>query len=515
MKDKPRRSGESSRKRRAPREENAESRKSVGVKKSTSGADEQGENGDLLQFEDTFDDDFDSEEAEEPIDGYGAADEDAAKGATGGRQTERRVFRPGVDTIGDNEELVHDPSAYDMLHKVHVEWPALSFDFLADQIQGSRNVFPMTAYCVIGSQAQISSKNSITVMKMSQLHKTKRRRRKNKLDEDEDEAEESSDEDSDEDKKKGDPLLESYKIKHDGAINRIRSMPQQPNIVSTWSETGRVNVFDVEPAISALDRGSRMPHPNAQKPTAVKPFFVFSAHKSEGFAMDWSPLQQGRMVTGAMNRTLMSWTQREDGRFSVDPDTFRGHTDSIEDLQWSPTETDVFASCSADRSIRFWDLRVGKKSALTLSNAHEMDVNVISWNRIDSHLLVSGGDEGGLKVWDLRSVKDGESLPAAFFGYHRKPITSVEWHPTLSSMLAGSSEDHTVSLWDLSVERDPEEEATLGEVLPGAEDLPPQLMFLHMGQKNIKEVHWHRQLPSVLMSTAEDGLNIFRAADIW
>jgi len=67
----------------------------------------------------------------------------------------------------------------------------------------------------------------------------------------------------------------------------------------------------------------------------------------------------------------------------------------------------------------------------------------------------------------------------------------------------------------LSVERDPEEEAALGEVLPGAEDLPPQLLFLHMGQKNIKEVHWHRQLPSVLMSTAEDGLNIFRAADIW
>mmetsp|Transcript_24310 Transcript_24310/g.95690 ORF Transcript_24310/g.95690 Transcript_24310/m.95690 type:complete len:100 (+) Transcript_24310:604-903(+) len=56
----------------------------------------------------------------------------------------------------------------------------------------------MTAYCVIGSQAQISSKNSVTVMKMSQLHKTKRRRRKNQLREEEDEAGESSDEDSDE-----------------------------------------------------------------------------------------------------------------------------------------------------------------------------------------------------------------------------------------------------------------------------------------------------------------------------
>uniref|UniRef100_A0A7S3ED76 Histone-binding protein RBBP4-like N-terminal domain-containing protein n=1 Tax=Rhodosorus marinus TaxID=101924 RepID=A0A7S3ED76_9RHOD len=318
MKDKAKRSAKASRKRRAPREEKVEVRKSAGVKKSTAAEDDQGEDADILQFEDSFDDDLESEETEEAIDGVEAAEEDGGGGAGGGPQTERRVYRPGVDTIGDNEELIHDASAYDMLHKVHVEWPALSFDFLRDPIQGSRNVFPMTAYCVIGSQAQISSKNSVTVMKMSQLHKTKRRRRKNQLREEEDEAGESSDEDSDEDKKKEDPLLESYKIKHDGAINRIRSMPQQPNIVATWSETGRVNIFDVEPAISALDRGSRMPHPDAQKPTAVKPFFVFSAHKSEGFAMDWSPLQQGRMVTGAMNRTLLSWTQREDGRYDGD-----------------------------------------------------------------------------------------------------------------------------------------------------------------------------------------------------
>lgn len=70
------------------------------------------------------------------------------------------------------------------------------------------------------------------------------------------------------------------------------------------------------------------------------------------------------------------------------------------------------------------------------------------------------------------------------------------------------------SLWDLAVERDPEEEARLGVVLEGADELPPQLLFLHTGQRNIKEIHWHPQLPSVMMSTAEDGLNIFRAADI-
>jgi ribosome assembly protein RRB1 len=40
-----------------------------------------------------------------------------------------------------------------------------------------------------------------------------------------------------------------------------------------------------------------------------------------------------------------------------------------------------------------------------MGDAHESDVNVISWNRSSTYLLISGGDEGGIKVWDLRNVK--------------------------------------------------------------------------------------------------------------
>lgn len=49
-------------------------------------------------------------------------------------------------------------------------------------------------------------------------------------------------------------------------------------------------------------------------------------------------------------------------------------------LQWSPTESDVFASCSVDGNIAIWDIRLGKSPA-TSFKAHDADVNVISWNR--------------------------------------------------------------------------------------------------------------------------------------
>jgi ribosome assembly protein RRB1 len=41
---------------------------------------------------------------------------------------------------------------------------------------------------------------------------------------------------------------------------------------------------------------------------------------------------------------------------------------------------------------------------LTVNDAHTNDINVISWNKMEP-LIVSGGDDGYLKVWDLRQFK--------------------------------------------------------------------------------------------------------------
>lgn len=144
---------------------------------------------------------------------------------------------------------------------------------------------------------------------------------------------------------------------------------------------------------------------------------------------------------------------------------------------------------------------------LTAKDAHTADVNVISWNRKESRFLVSGGDDGVVSVWDLRQFTSG--TPVAIFKQHTAPVTTVEWHPEDATIFASGGADDQIAQWDLSLEVDSDQ--------PQATDLPqlpPQLLFIHQGQTDIKELHWHPQCPGTLISTAQSGLDMFRTISV-
>lgn len=341
---------------------------------------------------------------------------------------------------------------------------------------------------VTGSQAESADKNKITLLKLSDLNRTGG-------------ASLSDDESEDEDDEEGDdePILEHVDVNHQGGINRIRNMPQKPGVVATMADTGYAHIYDIsETYQSMLAKGPRTAAPS-------KPFFTFKGHREEGFAIDWSPVTAGRLATGDCSGQIYIWNS-DGAHWQVDPKPYLGHTSSVEDIQWSPTEPSVFITASSDKTVRVWDTR-GRSGPQITVEAHNEDVNVISWNRTVAYLLASGCDDGSFKIWDLRSIKKSTTL--AHFNYHKQPITSIEWAPQDESVVALSSADNQLTIWDLSVEAD---DPALATADPMLKDYPPQLLFIHQGQYNIKELHHHPQIPGVIFSTAEDGFNVFKPA---
>ncbi|CAG5025248.1 unnamed protein product [Parnassius apollo] len=412
-----------------------------------------------------------------------------------------KTYLPG-QPLKDDEHLVCDQSAYVMLHQAQTGAPCLSFDIVTDNLGNDRNEFPMTAYLVAGTQASSAHLNSVLVIKMSNLHPTSKT-------EDDDTESDDDDDDEDEDEEKKPHMTFSF-IKHQGCVNRIRATNFKNSVLAaSWSELGIVDIWNITQQLQAVDDPALLERYNLDTVTnPVQPLYSFNGHQQEGFGIDWCPTEPGVLATGDCRRDIHIWKPNEGGTWTVDQRPLVGHSSSVEDIQWSPNERNVLASCSVDKSIRIWDTRAAPHKAcmLTAENAHQNDINVISWNNKEP-FIASGGDDGFLHIWDLRHFTS--NTPVGTFKHHTAPITSVEWHWTEPSVLASAGEDNQVALWDLAVERDDDD--VVDEEL---KNLPPQLLFIHQGQTDIKELHWHKQIPGVIVTTAHTGFNIFKTISV-
>lgn len=132
--------------------------------------------------------------------------------------------------------------------------------------------------------------------------------------------------------------------------------------------------------------------------------------RTQGFAMDWSATKEGRFVSGDCDRFIYLYDAHE-GHWAADTTPFTGHSASVEDLQWSPSEVEVFASCSVDKTIKIWDARMKARPGLSV-DAHNSDVNVISWNKCVRHTRHTTNNTRLTFVCLAKCLQEGE-LPHA------------------------------------------------------------------------------------------------------
>ncbi len=423
------------------------------------------------------------------------------------------------NNLKEGETLDYDNDAYEMLHRSKVEWPCLSVDFLLkenslisavkdfylpnDKRKMTSDKYPYNTYIIAGSQT--NEKNGyFYFMKWYNMRKTK-------YDDDPEKGEDDEDDDEDD---KINPFMKYEKIKVNGNINRVKSM-KNSSICALWNDSPSVDIIDCEELFKNIEYKEEIrveEDSNNNKSKKIKKDLKYKKifkkslpQKYEGFAIDWNNINPFVLASGGYDKKVSIFKPKDENVSDIIlyGDYLTGHSESVEDIQWSPNEENVLASCGIDKSIRFWDIRENtKNSPKIIKDAHNSDVNVISWNTIRNHLLASGGDDNTFKVWDLRFFNEP---PITEIKWHTGPINALMWDPFDESQLAVCSEDNRLSIWDFSVE--PDEKKLFDNF---NNEIPQQLVFLHQGQINVKDVKFHPIFKNMLISSAENGLNLFR-----
>lgn len=124
---------------------------------------------------------------------------------------------------------------------------------------------------------------------------------------------------------------------------------------------GRVNIWNLQEQLNAVENSNLLnAYRNKSEKTDadIKPLFVFKGHISEGFGLDWCRTEPGTLASGDCKGNIHIWRiDSSSSSWHVDQRPYNSHAPhSVEDLQWSPNEKNVLASCSVDKRLVF-DIR--------------------------------------------------------------------------------------------------------------------------------------------------------------
>lgn len=93
--------------------------------------------------------------------------------------------------------------------------------------------------------------------------------------------------------------------------------------------------------------------------------------------------------------------------------------------------------------LSVWDLR--KNAPQETIKAHKGDAYTLDINPINSQLVISGGEDHNIRIWDRRML----SKRLYTFEGHKDTIMRVEWSPHDFNIFCSGALDHKVMVWDI------------------------------------------------------------------
>ena len=160
-------------------------------------------------------------------------------------------------------------------------------------------------------------------------------------------------------------------------------------------------------------------------------------------SFDWNDADARRLGTASIDTTCTIWDVE---RGVVDTQLI-AHDREVFDIAWGGVG--VFASVSADGSVRVFDLRDKEHSTIIYESPTPDNTPLLrlAWNRQDPRYMAClAFDSSSVAVLDIRFP----AAPAASLARHAAPANALAWAPYSSCHICTAGDDAQALIWDLS-----------------------------------------------------------------
>lgn len=169
---------------------------------------------------------------------------------------------------------------------------------------------------------------------------------------------------------------------------------------------------------------------------------VYKSHTSPVWDVRFGP-HGHYFLSCSVDRTARLWSTPNIAPLRL----FVGHDSDVETTAWHPNGAYVFTgSGGPDKTVRMWSIQSG--AAVRIFTGHTGNVTALACSNTGK-VLASADDRGEILLWDLATGR----LTKRMRGHGRGGIWSLDWSVESSVLISGGS-DGTVRVWDVAPNKD-------------------------------------------------------------
>lgn len=176
---------------------------------------------------------------------------------------------------------------------------------------------------------------------------------------------------------------------------------------------------------------------------------VYKGHDRPVWDLRWGPFGH-YFVSGGSDRTARLWLTDHIRQQRI----FAGHDQDVDCVCFHPNSAYVFTA-SSDKTVRMWAITTG--NAVRMFTGHTGNVTAMECSR-DGKILASADDAGSIFLWDLAPGR----LLKRMRGHGKGGIWSLSWSVESTVLVSGGA-DGTVRIWDVAGPQDATQGRVIGE----------------------------------------------------